>query len=252
MSIKKPLGRQVQCWYSCKCPGLLLINQCKKQCLWLEENGKAVLSVSLIIEGKHTVNPRSNSLLGLLQNSSVSPPCSESLTTSLAECAWSASAGKTGSPANPTCSSTAGESAAGLSGPALPKAHWKATCMGQGSHLRGTVHKKANTFLWCLAKPVVTSEQLLNLQSLNWLLKSSLGTAMSSLSLPSSLKQMVDVVPLSRVLQSGRVPAAFLRADAAFGRCSCILGAEQNIFCIAYEKPSGNQRVLINFTIPCL
>lgn len=71
-------------------------------------------------------------------------------------------------------------------------------CTAQGtlrSHLCGTAHKKANTFLCCLAKPLLTPEQLLKLQSLNWLMKTSLGTATSSLSLPSSLKQMVAVIP---------------------------------------------------------
>lgn len=40
----------------CKCPRLLLINQCKKQCLWLEKERKAVFQEGLIIKGKHRVS----------------------------------------------------------------------------------------------------------------------------------------------------------------------------------------------------
>lgn len=147
--------------------------------------------------------------------------------------------------------------------PHMPHHCWREHCWTQWSctahgtlksHLCGTAHKKAKTFLCCLAKLVLTSEQLLIFQALNWLLKSSLGQPRAPSACPAPWSRWWMWCPLSRVFQSGCVPAAFLRADAGFGRCSCILGAEQNIFCIAYEKPSGNLRVLINFTstIPCL
>lgn len=81
--------------------------------------------------------------------------------------------------------------------PTAVSLHWQKYAEEQRweSHLCGPTHERANAFLCCLAKPVPTSEQLLKLQPLNKPLKFSLGIAPSSQSLPSSFKQMVDVVP---------------------------------------------------------